>query len=91
MANPPFFNNLLWLTPSRPSRGAWIETMRPCAGGTSGARRALHGARGLKHDEGSAGVSKRESRPSRGAWIETTGCPAACGLRRVAPFTGRVD
>src|ERR1039457_4639949 len=60
--------------PSRPARGAWIETRaevhehRPIG-------RAPRGARGLKRSGCQHGKGDVWSRPARGAWIETANPP----------------
>ena len=57
--------------PSRPARGAWIETNYNSNSKPEKSGRAPHGARGLKHYAKHLGESEAKSRPARGAWIET--------------------
>ena len=77
--------------PSRPSRGAWIETRpRPATGWPPTSSRPSRGAwieTSPLPSSGAAGMS----RPSRGAWIETSTARRRRSTPRVAPFTGRVD
>ena len=70
---------------SRPSRGAWIETLGRYCGSARRSCRALHGARGLKPHAHAPERPLRWSRPSRGAWIETR-CAAP---RRTRPSRSR--
>ncbi len=121
---------------SRPSRGAWIEMLKPniitnqsevapltgrvdrnllnrfkqtpiCVAPLTGRvdrnllpdtlarvvpkRRAPHGARGSKSDDGSFVAPSTASRPSRGAWIEILTICGHTPHTIVAPLTGRVD
>ena len=74
---------------SRPSRGAWIETVGRPRCGTGLLGRALHGARGLKHRTPMRLRALGSSRPSRGAWIETARVlPIALGARGSRPSRG---
>ena len=69
--NPPFFNNLLWWMPSRPSRGAWIETRLCGTCGTTGRRSRPSRGAWIETPDGDLQEKRETSRPSRGAWIET--------------------
>ncbi len=61
--------DILYIRPSLPTRGAWIE-MRQERGWSTYKRRSPHGERGLKSGECVSVLLTVESLPTRGAWIE---------------------
>ena len=63
--------------PSRPSRGAWIETASNCPRRRNGRSRPSRGA-WIETPKRTLGMApETPSRPSRGAWIETPSQPSA--------------
>ena len=78
------------LKPSRPARGAWIETHSQHIPLEDGVSRPARGA-WIETRQLARIAVVAKSRPARGAWIET-GDPLLIGAREpVAPRSGRVD
>ncbi len=77
------------MRPSRPARGAWIETLECDYASVDVASRPARGA-WIETLRMQYAAEWETSRPARGAWIETSDWDSAW-IEVVAPRAGRVD